>query len=700
MAIVAPTPCLALSTDRDLEPVVVTGEHFTAWNWSDLTPLTNLRLYRVENGQLVPIPFQVDKRRKVNLKYNVAPEGPSHPVPYDVCEYSYFPTLYPDQTYPGAFDSDQLQPRDEVVFMLADAGTETVGTGVWPAGDTDAARYRITLADPRDGDARYVYAYMFRSNPPAVPSADYVQVTSFSDPTCTLPGPASCNRIKGTPAAPVPSSLTYEVHFLGNWIVDEFRAIENGADKLDLLDRIRHATLGETEETWSTQGHPRFLGLVDGPIRALRGVQGAQSGVHTTRYDFVYPTVFETVLNQRVHALEQHLLSRVDHTDQFDADLSSGRWTGFIHTETKKVEDGEPLDQIGGDGPVNLAFGDTKYFDDWTELLTEDHGSYVHLFAAPRPAMASTREFIYTDGKEKPADSEVLMGGFGRRWNNVANTADGVPPADDPNAGPVNDGGCPANKDPESDEYLFARYVTRMIPQGSAGSQMAGNVNQTNDNLQSNADDPMLVATRQENRYTTPPPGGGPCIPSLQVLLDSGGPLQPQISQPCQGSDIGYLLYRGEGTTGTLRLLRDLGSATSYVDRWVEPGVTYRYAVRSYNPEGALGALSASVSAVSTDTVAPAAPTGLAATPGPQMATVTWSANTDRDVSGYKVYISDTSGGPYVGVTPNPIEASRPRTWVITGLDPTKTWYVTMTAVDYAGNESAQATEVSVLPDP
>jgi fibronectin type 3 domain-containing protein len=38
---------------------------------------------------------------------------------------------------------------------------------------------------------------------------------------------------------------------------------------------------------------------------------------------------------------------------------------------------------------------------------------------------------------------------------------------------------------------------------------------------------------------------------------------------------------RGEGAGDTLQPLTDVVTATNYVDRQVQPGVTYRYAVRA-----------------------------------------------------------------------------------------------------------------------
>ena len=48
------------------------------------------------------------------------------------------------------------------------------------------------------------------------------------------------------------------------------------------------------------------------------------------------------------------------------------------------------------------------------------------------------------------------------------------------------------------------------------------------------------------------------------------------------------------------------------------------------------------VSVTPIDNVAPAAPTGVVATAGVQSITVRWSANTEADLRGYRIYRSET----------------------------------------------------------
>jgi bacillopeptidase F (M6 metalloprotease family)/subtilisin family serine protease len=95
------------------------------------------------------------------------------------------------------------------------------------------------------------------------------------------------------------------------------------------------------------------------------------------------------------------------------------------------------------------------------------------------------------------------------------------------------------------------------------------------------------------------------------------------------------------------------------------------------------------------DTVAPAAPTGLQGTADALGAvTVTWDANLEPDLAGYKVYRSATSGSGYellaAPAAPTLVDSNPPQH---------VTSYYVVTAVDMWGNESAYSNEAPVTPE-
>lgn len=71
-------------------------------------------------------------------------------------------------------------------------------------------------------------------------------------------------------------------------------------------------------------------------------------------------------------------------------------------------------------------------------------------------------------------------------------------------------------------------------------------------------------------------------------------------------------------------------------------------------------------------------------------ATLSWTANTDSDLAGYKVYMGTQSG-----VYGTSIAVGNITTYQITNLPPNTTYFFSVTSLDTAGNESVPSSEVS-----
>jgi hypothetical protein len=71
-------------------------------------------------------------------------------------------------------------------------------------------------------------------------------------------------------------------------------------------------------------------------------------------------------------------------------------------------------------------------------------------------------------------------------------------------------------------------------------------------------------------------------------------------------------------------------------------------------------------------------------------ATLTWAANSESDLAGYKVYMG-TSAGTYT----LPIDVGNTTTHKVIGLLPGKTYYFTVTAYNAEGSESTHSNEAS-----
>lgn len=94
------------------------------------------------------------------------------------------------------------------------------------------------------------------------------------------------------------------------------------------------------------------------------------------------------------------------------------------------------------------------------------------------------------------------------------------------------------------------------------------------------------------------------------------------------------------------------------------------------------------------DTTPPSAPTGLTAQSS-QTVSLTWSTNSESDLSGYWVYRSE-SGQAFIRLTSVPLATP---SYVDSPLEGGTTYQYLVTAIDYAGNESTQSSAVSIVTD-
>jgi hypothetical protein len=107
----------------------------------------------------------------------------------------------------------------------------------------------------------------------------------------------------------------------------------------------------------------------------------------------------------------------------------------------------------------------------------------------------------------------------------------------------------------------------------------------------------------------------------------------------------------------------------------------------------AAGLIPGSVTVTSNATNSPGsvALSGTGVQPVAHSVTLTWSASTST-VSGYNVYSSTVSGGPYTKLDSTPIAAT---TFVDTTVQSAQTYFYVVTSVDSSALESANSTEVS-----
>ncbi len=98
---------------------------------------------------------------------------------------------------------------------------------------------------------------------------------------------------------------------------------------------------------------------------------------------------------------------------------------------------------------------------------------------------------------------------------------------------------------------------------------------------------------------------------------------------------------------------------------------------------------------VSGDTVPPAAPVSLLATPGQLTVSLNWAANSESDLAGYRVYRSTTNGSGYVEVSTALVTGTA---FLNSGLTGGVTYYYVIRAQDTAGNQSGNSIQAFATP--
>jgi len=97
------------------------------------------------------------------------------------------------------------------------------------------------------------------------------------------------------------------------------------------------------------------------------------------------------------------------------------------------------------------------------------------------------------------------------------------------------------------------------------------------------------------------------------------------------------------------------------------------------------------------DTIPPAAPVALTATPANEVVTLDWTANTEADLAGYIVYRVDSPPGLFVQINAMLVTGT---TFQDNSTINCTTFSYVVTAVDNAGNESSDSNEATATPSP
>ena len=143
----------------------------------------------------------------------------------------------------------------------------------------------------------------------------------------------------------------------------------------------------------------------------------------------------------------------------------------------------------------------------------------------------------------------------------------------------------------------------------------------------------------------------------------------------------GYRVYRG----GTL-LTGTPFSGSTFTDTTGPIGSAVTYRVVAVDLSGNASG-SATVTATRPDVTPPAAPEGLTATAGDARVALTWTANGEADLAGYRIHRDGVTVATVTGTS-----------WTDTAVSNGTTYAYTITAVDSSGNESPLSGETRAVP--
>jgi hypothetical protein len=161
----------------------------------------------------------------------------------------------------------------------------------------------------------------------------------------------------------------------------------------------------------------------------------------------------------------------------------------------------------------------------------------------------------------------------------------------------------------------------------------------------------------------------------------------------------GYRIYYGT-SQGNYPLSVEVGNITQYPlsNLSLQVGTTYYFIVKAYNDAGESGPSNEESYTINPppDTTPPLPPQGQGYTLLNGNVTISWQANQEPDIAGYRVY-SGTSSRSYN--SPIPV-ASNVTSYIFSGLQEGTTYYFAVSAVDTSDNESGPSGEAIVtIPD-
>lgn len=159
----------------------------------------------------------------------------------------------------------------------------------------------------------------------------------------------------------------------------------------------------------------------------------------------------------------------------------------------------------------------------------------------------------------------------------------------------------------------------------------------------------------------------------------------------------GYNVFRAAEKSKVVRLNPALIKGRTYEDKTFDFGTTYYYFVRVSSSESSPYQESedSKVLEISPkDTFAPAPPTGVVVVMGPEILSLSWDANQESDLGGYRVWKRAEGESEFTALMKEPILEN---TYTDTSVEKNIRYYYAITSMDKVGNESGKSNSISEI---
>ena len=355
-------------SQQEAAAVVLTG--------SDLpnlvgTAVGDVVAFRYEDAW-IQVPVQVDEVKEANFGDVLQNPG-----------IDFTGLFYADpDTFTGA-DADPLfDLDDELCFLVEDVGSRAADPD--PPGVVKGTRTGLLVRSPTTGAEGYVYLFVGDGSLDPAAGADHVVYGFSLDSGSYL---STYETGQGfNPESTLVQTPSYSLQFADRWVMDGL-LVETAADPSQLLDRHKFQFMPDdcsrTEETFSL-GPGAFSANVDGPVRAIRAVVGANSAPITERHWIFYPHKMEVRNYVRVHQMSGVW-------DYYDYSPAAQGLTYFDpHNTGGLVIDGVPSPHVEGEISWQLVSGDQGSLTHVFEIETDipDLQLSSHFYDDATPALA------------------------------------------------------------------------------------------------------------------------------------------------------------------------------------------------------------------------------------------------------------------------------------------------------------------------